>query len=102
MNNKRMDAWKEVNKPRTYTPVKITGIEEIKGKNMTIETTAELTEIEAPDIQYDTSDAEVAQTALGVAGLAVGAKILSDSQKVQVVEQPAPVIVEQPAPIIVQ
>lgn len=100
MNNKRQDVFESLNKKKTYEPVVITGIKEIKGDNITITTQSEHHVIQAPDIQYDQSDAELGQTALTVGGVVGG--MFAAKPTIKVVEQPAPVVVEQPAPIVVQ
>ncbi len=73
----------------------------MEGDNITITTEAEHKVVSAPDIQYDTSDAELAGTVVKAAAAVIGIKALTDSQRVEVVTQPDPVIVTQPQPVIV-
>lgn len=77
-NKDRLDSWEAVNTERTYTPVKITGITMIRGDNITIETTGELSPVPAPDLQWDTSDTELAGKAVNVLGLLGGAYVISN------------------------
>ncbi len=108
MNVLRQDTFKALNKQRTYEPVRITGIQRIEGRNITIVTMTQMDTIGVPDIQYDTSDTDLAAKALDVATagiVAVGAyksiQAMGDATRATVVDQPAPVVVMQPKPVIV-
>ncbi len=96
MNTDRMDTFENLNIDKVYAPVTITGIKKIEG-DITITTQAEHRVVNVPDIQYDTSDAEVAKAGLGVVGV-LGALKLTQPQSPTVVTQPEPIIVD---PVIV-
>lgn len=115
MNANRMNSFRQVNTTRTYQPITITGIKEMRGENMTITTNAELKQIEVPNLQYDTSRNEIIGKAIGVAGnvlmggvaavAAIGVtQAVGDATKVNTVYQPEPLVVrpEIVEPTIVQ
>ncbi len=100
MNELRQESFKALNTQRTYEPVRITGIQRIEGKNITIVTMSQMDMINVPDIQYDTSDTDLAAKALDVvtAGIvAVGAyksiQAMGDATRATVVAQPEPLVV---------
>lgn len=102
MNNVRQDVFRDLNKERTYQPVTISGVQEMRGDNITITTMAETAVVQAPSLQYDTSRNDIIGKAVGIAGnVAMGGiaavaaievtKAVSDAVKVEVVD---PVIVK--------
>ncbi len=100
MNTLRQDNFSWLNDEKTYAPVTISGITKIEGDNITITTLTQMDVINVPDIQYDTSDTDLAAKALDVvtAGIvAVGAyksiQAMGDATKATVVAQPEPLIV---------
>ncbi len=100
MNTLRQDNFSWLNDEKTYAPVTISGITKIEGDNITITTLTQMDVINVPDIQYDTSDTDLAAKALDVvtAGIvAVGAyksiQAMGDATRATVVAQPEPLIV---------
>ncbi len=108
MNTLRQDNFSWLNDEKTYAPVTISGITKIEGDNITITTLTQMDVINVPDIQYDTSDTDLAAKALDVVTtgiVAVGAyksiQAMGDATRATVVAQPEPLIVMQPKPVIV-
>lgn len=103
-NQSRFNAWRDVNRARVHKQTEITGIEVISGHNMTITTWGETTPVQAPAIQYDTSDTELAKKALGVAGtVATGALVVEGIRASGAALRPdPPTVVTQPPPLVVR
>lgn len=94
-----IDSHERLNMNRVFTPVKITGVQQITGNNIIIETQAPLDPIDQPVVQYNDEKNRTVTKAANTLGLAAGivGTLWAGSEY-----QQESIIVTQPEPIIVR